>query len=164
MYFRFYKLHWGQKNPSISRKRFLQRFRRGIFRRGQFLVTRAFRSVPMTGRFPGFRVITAPRLLTFAMALCGTILRFTVTRSYRICTCFPFTPRHPVCASGAPIMLRIQFFLIVARPPQNAIAFCAHFLPLPVQIHKSTIMLSKTHMRKKEKALHYDRYPGAVAV
>ena len=42
------------------------------------------------GRFPGFRVIMHTAPSHFRNGICGATLRFTVTRSHRFCTCFPF--------------------------------------------------------------------------
>ena len=86
-------------------------------------MTRAFRPVPMTGRFPGFRVITAPRLLTFAMAFCGVALRFTVTRSYRTFTCFPFTPRYAFRAFGGTCHFAYFVLLYSSTIPEKCKAF-----------------------------------------
>ena len=92
----------------------------GSVRHSQFLVTRTFRPVPMVGRFPDFRVIATPRLLAFAMAQCGVTLRFTVTRSYRFFTCFPFTPCPARKAEQRHQPSIIQFYAIITE----AVAKC----------------------------------------
>ena len=92
----------------------------GSVRHSQFLVTRTFRPVPMVGRFPDFRVIATPRLLAFAMAHCGVTLRFTVTRSYRFFTCFPFTPCPARKAEQRHQPSIIQFYAIITE----AVAKC----------------------------------------
>ena len=105
----------------------------GSVRHSQFLVTRAVHPVPTVGRFPDFRVIATPRLLAFAMAQCGVTLRFTVTRSYRFFTCFPFTPCSANPQSSGTNHLRIQFTHIVTATSGK----CNRIFPLEAVISRN---------------------------
>ena len=62
--------------------------------------------VPAAGRFPGLRIITKVRL-PGCQSSDNSVLHFplTVTRSYRICTCFPFDFGRKKVPSSAPAVI-----------------------------------------------------------